>query len=486
MDQPYVYEEDEYEEGLTLKKIGNFLAKGWIRMLVYAAVLVAAVAIIVLPIKVYYKSEPVAQTSLEYIYDGVDEGLDPNGGALNTDNIISTTVLDSAVKAAELDGIITDISKLRASMRVEAVPTEEYLRLVQDAADGNTAAQDELREYTMYSTRFNIILSQPKELGLNDNQVMLLMDKVVAAYFENFRDRYTVSDMFSSDIYSMSSNDVIEFIDAYDAYKTALDSMNATLSALSGKAGTFVSTKTSTSFSLLKSELAVLDLSYGNFNNYILENNVWKNVSAATKTLSDNDVRLESEITAQEAYVNALQELITNIQPTTITSAVGGDVIKTTSYPEEYYKYQDLLSSAIAAKRALESADKNNEIRLNTITEFTAGGGTVNPENIAKAKEILVGIEAQSATFVNKLNDTISDYYETTVVSNAVRQVQPSVVTRRNSNLNVLMIFAIAAVAGVLIGGIVTGIKISKANAAAKKTVAEEPKEEPKEEQSGN
>lgn len=480
MDQSYVYEEDEFDEGLTLKKIGYFLAKGWIRMLVYAAVLIAAVAIIVLPIKVYYKTEPIAQTSVEYIYDGVDKGLDPNGGALNTDNIISTTVLDNAVKSAELDDTITDISMLRASMRVEAVPTEEYLRLVQDAADGNTKAQDELREYKMYPTRFNVVLSEPKKLGLNDDQATLLLDKVIAAYFENFADRYTVSDMFSSDIYTMSSNDIIEFIDAYDVYKTAFDSMNAALNTLSAKASNFVSTKTSTSFSLLKSELAILDLNYDSFNNFILENNVWKNVSAAAKTLADNDERLSNELTAQQEHITYLQTLIQNIKPTSITTSGGGETVVVESYPEEYYKYQDQLLAAIASKRALESNYKNNEIRLNTITEFKASGGAVKPEDIAKAKETLVNIEAQSESFVKKLNDTVTDYYHTTVVSNAVRQVRPSVVTRKTSNLNVLMIFAIAAVAGVLIGGIVTGTKIAKSNAAKKSNAAGAEKQEEK------
>ena len=38
MNKTYEYVEDEYEEGLTFKKVGRFFAKGWLRMLVYAII----------------------------------------------------------------------------------------------------------------------------------------------------------------------------------------------------------------------------------------------------------------------------------------------------------------------------------------------------------------------------------------------------------------------------------------------------------------
>ena len=113
----YEYEEGEYEEGLTFAKVGHFFKKGWLRMVIYALVIAVVASIIVLPIKVYYKSEAVAQTSIEYIYDGIEKGQNPNGGQLDTNNVISTTVLDSAVKAAKLEDVIPDISQLREAMR---------------------------------------------------------------------------------------------------------------------------------------------------------------------------------------------------------------------------------------------------------------------------------------------------------------------------------------------------------------------------------
>ena len=120
MDQAYEYVESDIEEGITFKKVAYFFKKGWLRMIIYAAVIALLTTAVALPIKSFYKSEPIATTTIEYIYNGIETGLAPDGSILNTDHIISTTVLSDAVAEANLGEVITDISALRAKMRVDA------------------------------------------------------------------------------------------------------------------------------------------------------------------------------------------------------------------------------------------------------------------------------------------------------------------------------------------------------------------------------
>ena len=110
MDQAYEYVESDIEEGITFKKVAYFFKKGWLRMIIYAAVIALLTTAVALPIKSFYKSEPIATTTIEYIYNGIETGLAPDGSILNTDHIISTTVLSDAVAEANLGEVITDIS----------------------------------------------------------------------------------------------------------------------------------------------------------------------------------------------------------------------------------------------------------------------------------------------------------------------------------------------------------------------------------------
>ena len=214
MEQTYVYTEEDPEDELTFKKIGRFLKKGWLRMVVYALIALALAALVAVPIKVYYNSEEAAVTSIEFVYDGIEKGENPSGGSFDRDLIISPKVLTAAVEEAGLSDKIKEITTLRAAMRVDAVPDKEYYDLVAAAANGDSQAQEKLRTTTFYPTRFDIVLSEPRALDLTDSEAVLLLEKIVACYYDDFADRYSVTKMFSNSIYTMTdAASTLEFVD---------------------------------------------------------------------------------------------------------------------------------------------------------------------------------------------------------------------------------------------------------------------------------
>ena len=266
MNKTYEYVEDEYEEGLTFKKVGRFFAKGWLRMLVYAIIAVALVSVVALPIKFFYKSEEVAQTTVEFLYEGIETGKDPDGNTLVTDNIISPSVLAKAISAAELDGVVSDVAGLRSEMRVEGVETDEYLRLVKAAADGDENAKNTLRTYVMFPTRFNIIISEPSKLGLSDAQAKLLLNKVVESYLADFKTRYSVTNMLAEETFKLSENSVMEFVDIYDSYVSKLSAIELSLKNVSADNSIVSAMTDKTSFARLEIKLSAIKTDLINFN----------------------------------------------------------------------------------------------------------------------------------------------------------------------------------------------------------------------------
>lgn len=487
MEQKYVYDEADYEEGLTFKKVGHFFKKGWLRMLIYAGILAVIATAVFVPIKVFYKSEPIAQTSVEFIYDGIEKGLNPIGGVLDTDNIISTTVLKNAVEQAGLNGKIKDISELRASMRVVGVPTEEYVKLTEAAANGDKDAQNRLRTYVMYPTRFNIIISEPSELGLSDSQATLLLDKVVTSYYDDFKARYSVVNMFVSDMYALSDNEFIEFTAIYDTYTASLTAIKSYLTENAEKAATFVSTKNNATFALLLSELNILENNYDLFNAYILFNNVWRDKVTAYDALVANKTDIENKLKPLTEYRTELANQIKEIKPNTSTSTSNGSTTTTVQYPPEYFVYQAKLDEANRQIMDYGVALANIETRMKKLNpDYDGTEGTVS--NVAdmtptdkavidEAVRQLKQLEAFTAEYVKKVNATIEDYYDTTFISSSVRKVQPSVVTRVSMDLNLWIVYLTAVLAGLIIAGIVTAVKIGKANSAKKTATQFDPEQ---------
>lgn len=469
MDNSYVYIEEDDAEELTFRKIGRFLKKGWLRMVVYSLVALALAALVAVPIKVFYKTEPAAVTSIEFVYNGIEKGENPNGGSFDRNLIISPKVLTAAVAAAELTEKLTEITTLRAAMRVDAVPDAEYVKLVEEASNGNSALKDKLNGTTYYPTRFDIVISEPSALGLRDREAITLLEKVVECYFADFAERYSVTKMFSADVFNMSLRDPnAEYTDVYDLYVGAVNPVYDFVSLLESKSPSFVSSKNNATFASLLGDYNIIKLSLDSFNNFILVNNIWKDVESAKKSLAEKKKQAENELTSLNAYVDSLKEQISNIKPHENTIITPTGTTTTTTYPDLYYQYQDKLNSAQLQVKTLTDRLNNIEMR---IEKAAAAEEETSPELIAAAKTMLTGIESQAASFVNRVNSTVADYYETTVVSSSVRQVRPAMITMMDSNLNIVVILIAAFAVGLIIGGITTGVKISNAKYNRKRAV---------------
>lgn len=471
MNREYVYEDEQETEGITFKKIGKFFQKGWLRMVIYlviAALLVTAVAV---PIKVYAKSEPIAQTSIEYIYAGIEKGQDPNGAPLDTDNIISPTVLAQAVKESNLQKIIKDISTLRSAMRVESVLTNEYVRLTQAAANGDQAAANTLRNYNMHPTRFNVIISDPAELGLSDDQAKLLLNKVVACYYKDFQKRYSLTNVFAESAYALSKNDNMEFTDIYDIYLQSLESVKSFLQKMSENGADFVSTENDTTFTQLLSDLNVLRNNYTLFNAYILSNNVWRDKATARNALLSTQTEIQNRLeplSGENGYIKSLKDQIASIKPTTSSSDVSGVHTEKTEYPEIYETLHIRLDEANRQVEEYTIQLKNIETRLEKLQDETQA----DEDAIGKAMSNLSALEAQTVTFIQKVNATVSDYYDTTFVSSSVRQVQPPVVTRKSISFNLFVVYVVALIVALLAAAVVTGVKMMKSASAKREEQA--------------
>ncbi len=464
MNKSYEYVEDEYEEGLTFKKVGHFFAKGWLRMLVYAIIAVALVSVVALPIKFFYKSEEVAQTTVEFLYEGIETGKDPDGNTLDTNNIISPSVLAKAISAAELDGVVSDVAGLRGEMRVEGVETDEYLRLVKAAADGDENAKNTLRTYVMFPTRFNIIISEPSKLGLSDAQAKLLLNKVVESYLADFKTRYSVTNMLAEETFKLSENSVMEFVDIYDSYVSKLSAIELSLKNVSADNSIVSAMTDKTSFARLEIKLSAIKTDLSNFNSFVLTHGIFRNKTSAKASLENLAEKLAKQIELQEDKIKNLSLQIENFKPnTTQNNSPSGSVI-TTTYPDEYYALQKQLTAAYEDKYELSNRAYDVSTRLAAIGEVSAP----TPESdVNAAMEMLRGIETDTNEFVVKLSE-VAEQYDSMYVSASVRQTNQPVVTRKSAGLNVIIIYAVTLIAGLLAAGVVTGVKISRANAKAK------------------
>ncbi len=209
-------------------------------------------------------------------------------------------------------------------------------------------------------------------------------------------------------------------------------------------------------------------MQYNLFNNYIMINNVWRQPDVAEDSLKAEQSLIEVKRTNLETYIASLKTLIADIKPNTITSTdSSGKTVTTETFPAKYYEYIDRLDTS--NRELLTYADQLSNIQLR-LQKLGDTGLAATPDQQREAVAMLVKLEEETTAFVKKVNNLISDYYDTTFVSSSVRQIRQPVVSRKSSSMNLLVVYACAVIAGLLVGGIVTGVKIGKANAKRAKS----------------
>ncbi|MCX4312507.1 MAG: hypothetical protein OSJ83_01420 [Clostridia bacterium] len=475
MNKDYEFIEDEYEEGITFKKVAHFFKKGWLRAIVYVVICLLVALVVALPIRTFYRSEPVAQTTIEFVYDGIEQGLAPDGSILSTDNIITSTVLADAVDRAELGEKINNVSTLRSNMRVEAVETEEYASLVEAAANGDANAIATLRTYVMHPTSFNIVISNPAALGLTDSEAKKLLSCIVNSYYADFLKRYTVQEMFSQDVFALSSDSNIEFVNILDIYETALKDIRASIQKFADSDPDFVSRVSSKSFVTLVSDLILLESKCEQIDGYVSTNNIWADKSVAYDALKVQQEEIGNRIASLKEYVASLNKQIELInQEYQIVADGDKQQIIVGKYPPVYEECHRKLDEANRQIHDYDVRLKNVEMRIAKIDPDKVGENiTPTPSTLVEAaRKRLAAFEKEASETVAQANTTIADYYTTQYVASSVRQIRQPIVTRIGLDFSMVVVFLAAGAFGFIVSLIVTAIKISYANAARKKKAA--------------
>lgn len=455
MEQTYDRTEDDVQDGLTFKKIGRFFAKGWLVMAISVVAALLFATVIALPIKYFYKSEPIGTVRVEYVYSGVEKGETPDGGRLDATEIISPSVLGKAVAAAELGSKITDISSLHARMRVEGVNSKERQDLIQAAANGDAAAKTKLLE-PYYPTQYEVILSNPEKLGLSDSETKALLDKVVTCYFDEFLTKYTTMKPLN-ETFNLSDDTLSEFVDAYDAYYKTIKAASNYVKSLNANSQ---SSEYQIKFARLESDIDAFTLTLNQFNAYVVNNNIWRDKLSARAAIDENVARLtylSANLTQNIADLSGQLAAYKPTETVVTTPATGGQT-QVEKYNEKYHELQQQL----ALKNDELYEIKNDLSAYESRRDKIVGDEPTSAELKNSATARLKAIEEKAAALMAEVNSTVVEYYDTTFVNGSVRRVQPPEVGRKTMEFSLIIVYIVAAVFGFIVGCIITGVIINR------------------------
>lgn len=420
-------------------QILRYLAKG--KLLIFLVALAGALG-------VYYYANSnqayTAMTAIRYANDAIDQGLTPNGSALDVSEIYSSTVISGAIEDLELDCTVDEI---RSKFKVKPIISEEEELKKQTAIDKG-------EEYDYFPTDYLITYEVGNDKSMNYARYVL--DAVLRNYYRFYSERYVDQLILPNNASNIQTNDY-DYIDSADVIQDSVTEIDDYLLQKKSMYPDFRASATGYTFTDLEQIY-----NYINSNDIpglyatILEGKYTKDNEVLLKKKQETIDRINIDIANNSAKAEKLLALIDNYSGKGINSTLkanqdssnesdGSMIIPDVDddHHDEIIDvtttYDDLIQEYVSISQAL----KVDEIDRNH-AEYIRSVFVNNPKNVVLSDDVENNIEE----LVYNLNERYTLVQETAKELNEYigaqyLKVLNSIVTTQKVNTKIYLVLAL-------------------------------------------
>lgn len=209
------------------------------------------------------KGKSVARVSFNF--EGVDEGLNPQGGVFDAQMMKSEAVLEKAVGKLGWSSDELDLKNLANHIIIKGiVPGDVMGRILPSMLESQNMQMERVGGLSYHPTQYQIALSLSRDMGLSTKDANLLMDAMIESYSETFVERYKDTQVID-EILTQVDPESYDYSEYMDLVSGQLDVMKSYLKAKEQVSKDFKSTATGYSFGDLVAEIELIeDVELGN------------------------------------------------------------------------------------------------------------------------------------------------------------------------------------------------------------------------------
>lgn len=405
-----------------------------------------------------------AQAVITFQYEGIEDGLDPNGASFDINKLKSPTVIEAALADLDVGGI--SVETVRRSIVIEGVIPEdavERITVINEMAVKDAAQYEKILDVSYFPAQYVITLYQVK--GVSKSETRDILNAVLDSYKKYFLDTYA-----NTEVLTVTGN-LIEYKDydyteAVDLLQSQMDIMMSYVEERQKQSSEFRSVNTGLSFGDIVTSLETIEsVDMSNLSSYIETNTLTKDKERLVEYYAYRIKKYNTDLYTLQ------QQLATTQQ--TIDAYVKDPVVIVSSQEstQEITQANDYYDQLLARKLSLSDqiSKINAEIndmytQFNTIIESSRQS---TQSEYDKADEMLDRLITKIAEWTQLIEDTTEEYYTTTLFSNAVKIAVPAQYHAAGGMMKVakkILIGMAAMVLLVLIVWCIDGLRIELAD----------------------
>lgn len=470
--------EEKEPEVLTFRKIGAYLKRSILRIVVYVLVAMIIVSA-VMGVYTAFGSNYEYQLVLVFNNKGIENGAGPWDSSLNVSGAVRTSYIVSGAldKCGYTEDQITSLTeKVLEHLTVTAIHTQ----------------RDEETPQNAFSYAISIV--NGKSLGLGKTQTVQLLDEIATQYVADFRSDYSYKTYTASG--ASLTSDRLNYLQIANEFDILLDDFRTVVTNMNEINPTFRATDSKMTFAEMNSYLigvqnAILDLRV-----YARENGI-ESIAVDNNTAVSGSAYIDQkilELTQQSASLQKISDNYTALveqaakHNPNITLGENGNYTINTSDPEFYALIRRSEQAKTAAELASAELKKWEGYKAQGTYGDTSKFATATPEERAlmratadaKVNAILQSLSADASqisadgAIIAKYNSAIAEYNRTELLKNGVR-IASSARVVSTSPIST-MVFLMGNIACALVAALLAiGVTNFKAKRAASNVGAQQP-----------
>lgn len=417
--------EEDLEE-IDLVNIARYMGRKW-RFYAYLLLVVVcigfALAVAVTGAEKILGKESGATAVVNFSFDGIDQGLDPNGAPFDVTKIKSTEVVNMAFEELGWEGM--DTETVRANMTVEGVIPESVKQRI---AVINTVAEDAAEYYATiedldyFPSRYTVSLKRCD--GMNGKETRELLDAVLLCYKRYFMDTYANTSIpgMATEVLDAEGYD---YLQASDMIGSQIDAIQDYVDAKAQEAPDFRAGSTGFSFSDLSSAIdAVRRLDLNNFVSFVQANNLTKDAGVQVDYYNYQVKQYNFDIQELQTQLASVERMITDYEKNPVIVMSNQESVTETAQTDEYYN--SLMEQKLSLNKEISELNTRLNEAYAMINALNGAEATATEEDYTYADTLLKGLLETVEGWSDLVKRTAEEYFEADLYANAYRIAIPA------------------------------------------------------------
>lgn len=422
----HMEDSDAEENQIDLMNIAGHMGK---KKKIYRYIMAIAVCagvlvgLIVIGVDYIAGQNTYARAVVSFQYEGIEDGVDPNGAAFDINKLKSPKVIEDALMSLGNTGF--DAEKIRESIEIEGViPKDavERITVIKEMSLEDVSNYEKILDVSYFPSQYIIYLR--KSSGMSGTEAVQILNAVLDSYRTYFMDMYANTEVLTVTGNLIDYKDY-DYTEAMDMLETQMEIMQDYVNERRNQAPEFRSSGTGLSFGDISMALdTVSEIDIANLNSYIESHTLTKDVERQREYYEYRIKKYNMEIAENQVELSNIQSVIDKYQkdPLVIVSSQ-----ETTQEIEQTNAYYDQLLQqrlAISAEIASLNTKLNETYTLLNAVSGAVGKNTQDEYDYVDGK--LASLTETIAKWTDLTEQTAQEYYTTTLFSNAYKISVPA------------------------------------------------------------